>query len=146
MAWWRTRGEGRRIEDVNDASEPGTTGSEWGSEPTRPTIARERRWVEVLVFRIVPTLALFGIATVTIFGRHGYQEWLAREREVEALRGQVLAVDDENERLLLRIRQVQGDPVALERLVADELQLARPGATLYEFDDGGAAVVPRAAP
>ena len=36
--------------------------------------------------------------------------------------------------------------VALERLVADELKLARPGATLYEFDDGGASVVPRAAP
>ena len=146
MAWWRSRGGGQRLDDVNDVSEPGSTGSEWGTSGTRPTIARERRWIEVLVFRVLPTLFLFGIAWGTIFGRHGYQEWLAREREAEALRQQVLAVDDENERLLLRIRQVQDDPVALERLVADELRLARPGATLYEFDDGGAAIVPRPTP
>lgn len=146
MAWWRNQGGGRRLEHVDDASGPDSTGSEWGVEPTRPTVARERRWIEVVVFRILPTLLLFGIASATIFGRHGYQEWLAREREVDGLRQQVLATDDENERLLLRIRQVQGDAVALERLVADELKLARPGATLYEFDDGGASVVPRAAP
>jgi hypothetical protein len=146
MAWWRTRGGGRRLEDVDDPSGPGSTGSEWGVDPTRPSVARERRWIEVVGLRILPPLALFGIASVTIFGRHGYQEWLAREREVEGLRRQVLATDDQNERLLLRIRQVQGDAVALERLVADELKLARPGATLYEFDDGGASVVPRAAP
>lgn len=104
------------------------------------------RRLQAILFRVVPTVALVGLATYSVFGDHGFLELLERRREAEAARAELVRVEKSNEQLLLRIRQVQDDPVALERLVADELGLVRPGGALYVFVDEDDQPTARLAP
>lgn len=93
------------------------------------------RRLRALVYQVVPTLVLFGLAAYTVWGEHGYVEWTHRAREAEAARAHLAELDGENDRLMLRVRELQDDPIVLERLVADELGLVRPGGRLYVFAD-----------
>ncbi len=93
------------------------------------------RLLQALRYQVVPTLLLFGMAAFTIYGEDGYIAYRARVREAAAAREVLAQVERENDRLLLRASSLHDDPVMLERLVADELRLVRPGGHLYVFHD-----------
>lgn len=96
------------------------------------------RRLRAILYQVVPTLVLFGLAAYTVWGEHGYLAWSERDREADAARAELARIERENDRLLLRVREMQDDPLVLERLAADELGLVRPGGRLYVFEGQGA--------
>lgn len=96
------------------------------------------RTMSVLV-RVVPTVLLAGLAVYTVVGPDGVKDYLALRRQAEQARQDWIDLERDNDRLVLDVQHLQEDPIHMERLVADELHLARPGATLYVFDEDGTA-------
>ena len=88
-----------------------------------------------LVFAIAPALVISVLFVIMMWGEEGlHTRGQLREQLVEE-RQHLAELDRENQRLLRQIKLMERDPVVLERLVAEQLQLAAEGAVLYAFDD-----------
>lgn len=88
-----------------------------------------------LVFRIVPAGILVALTAAVIWGRDGLEARDQLRDRVEAAQAELARLDVENQKLLRELRVLDRSPEARERMVADELGLARPGTLLIRFDD-----------
>ena len=94
-----------------------------------------RDLVDLVLFRVVPAGILAAFTAAAIWGGDGLE---ARDRlrvRVEVAQAELARLDVENQRMLRQIRVLKRSPEARERMVADELQLARPGTTVIRFGD-----------
>ncbi len=53
------------------------------------------------------------------------------KKEIESLREQIRQLKDENAQLDKRIKELQSDPKAIERLARESMGFARSGETIY---------------
>jgi cell division protein FtsB len=90
---------------------------------------------KLFLFAGLPAVVMVGVLGMAVLGDGGL--WRYRELRAEADRVQAewAGVERENTELLHRLQQLGQDPVHLERIAAEQLRLARPGAVLYTFDD-----------
>ena len=87
-----------------------------------------------LILAVVPAILLVGIALSTVWGRHGLVPRSTLKADLTRHSAHLASLDRENQRLLRELSLMESDPVVLERMVAEELLLAREGATLYVFE------------
>jgi cell division protein FtsB len=78
-------------------------------------------------------LILVCIALVAheIFGAHGFLALRQDKKEIESLRQQIRQLQEENDQLDKRIKALQSNPSAIERLAREQMRLARPGEIIY---------------
>ncbi|MCB9662623.1 MAG: hypothetical protein H6732_00770 [Alphaproteobacteria bacterium] len=81
-----------------------------------------------------PFVFIVGIIGFTIFGEGGARDVWRLEREADVSQQRWAEADVANDRRLFEIQRQKTDHLQVERLAADELGLARPGATLYWFE------------
>ena len=70
-----------------------------------------------------------------IFGSHGFLALRQEKKEIESLRLQIRQLQDENEQLDKRIKALQSNPKAIERLAREQMRLARPGELIYTLPE-----------
>jgi len=84
-----------------------------------------------------------------ILGAHGFMALRQERKEIESLRQEIRQLKDENAQLDKRIKELQSDPKAIERLAREGIGLARPGELIYTRvpeKDPPKAQAPHAAP
>ncbi len=99
-----------------------------------PVVPRAPLALRSLLLSVVPAALLVGLASAAVWGDGGY---MARERlraQLEASNAELAAIQRENERLLFDLRRVQRDPVVMERVVAEEIGMAREGSIVVRFE------------
>jgi cell division protein FtsB len=89
-------------------------------------VATLRRYVTYML--VVVCLALI---VHEILGAHGFMALRQEKREIESLREQIRQLKDENAQLDKRIKALQSDPKAIERLAREGMGLARPGELIF---------------
>ena len=77
-------------------------------------------------------LALFGHE---IFGPHGFLALRREKQEIENLRQQITQLKRANEQLDKRIKALQSDPKAIERVAREQMRLVRPGEIIYNLPE-----------
>jgi|JI6StandDraft_1071083.scaffolds.fasta_scaffold964921_1 cell division protein FtsB len=98
-----------------------------------------------ILYRAVPSALLIGLVLASAHGGDSIlRYWELRQTATESLDAWAQQ-ERQNTRMLLQIRQLDSDPVNVERLIAEELGMAREGATLYHFDEHGVIAEPVAA-
>jgi cell division protein FtsB len=70
-----------------------------------------------------------------VFGQHGFLALRQEKKEVDSLRQQIQQLQRENEQLDKRIKALQSDPKAIERLAREQMRLVRPGETIYTMPE-----------
>jgi cell division protein FtsB len=70
-----------------------------------------------------------------IFGPHGFLALRQEKKEIDTLRQQIHQLRVENEQLDKRIKALQSDPKAIERLAREQMRLARPGEIIYTLPE-----------
>jgi cell division protein FtsL len=70
-----------------------------------------------------------------IFGQHGFLALRQEKKEIESLRQQIRQLQHENDELDKRIKALQSDPKAIERLAREQMRLARPGEIIYTLPE-----------
>jgi len=83
-----------------------------------------------------------------IIGAHGFMALRQEKKEIESLRLQIQQLQRENEELDKRIKALQSNPGAIERLAREQMRLARPGELIYTVPEKESQKEqsPRAAP
>jgi cell division protein FtsB len=66
-----------------------------------------------------------------ILGAHGFVALRQEKKEIESLRQQIQQLQDENAQLDKRIKELQSDPKAIERLAREGMGLVRPGELIF---------------
>jgi cell division protein FtsB len=88
-----------------------------------------------LLLAVVPALVIGAVAVSTLWGENGLYARHDLQAELVDAHAELGKIERENQRMLRELRMLERDPVVIERAVADELQWAREGTTLYRFDD-----------
>jgi cell division protein FtsB len=70
-----------------------------------------------------------------IFGPHGFLALRQEKKEVESLCQQIQQLERENEQLDKRIKALQSDPKAIERLAREQLRLLIQGEIIYTLPE-----------
>jgi len=70
-----------------------------------------------------------------VFGQHGLLALRQEKKEIENLRQQIQQLQHENEQLDKRIKALQSDPKAIERLAREQMRMARPGEIIYTLPE-----------
>lgn len=83
-------------------------------------------------FRVA--FGLLGLLLIhDIFGSHGFLAMRRAQREVEAERQRITALEEENKRLGEEVHSLKTDPAAIERIAREEMGLARPGEKVFKL-------------
>jgi hypothetical protein len=90
--------------------------------------------VQSVLYRVVPAVLILGLAAYTAFGPTGLVEERRLAHDAEKARQAWLDVEKRVDLKMFEDLRLGRDAVEVERLAADELGLARPGAKLYEFE------------
>lgn len=80
---------------------------------------------------VAGVLALLLVAAM--FGDNGILHLRRLRAEIEALHGDVQALEAENERLSRAIAELRDDPSVIERIAREELGMVRPGDRVLRF-------------
>lgn len=88
------------------------------------------RHLQSLLFAAI----LVGGGLFTLFGRGGVARRDALQADLAVSRDELAAIERDNQRLILELSALERDPVVVERAVADEIEYAREGATIYRFE------------
>jgi len=91
------------------------------------TLRRNATYVLVLV--------CIALLVHEIFGSHGFLALRQEKKEIESLRLQIRQLQDENQQLDKRIKALQSNPKAIERLAREQMRLARPGELIYTLPE-----------
>jgi cell division protein FtsB len=76
-------------------------------------------------------LAMTGLGVGSLFGDRGILQLLRQRQRVEALLQEIEELRAENQRIAAAVAALRTDPRAIERLAREELDLARPGETVF---------------
>jgi len=86
---------------------------------------------DATVLRRYATFLLVVICIVLIvheiLGAHGFLALRREKKQIESLQQQIRQLQDENQQLDKRIKELQSDPKAIERLAREGMGLVRPG-------------------
>lgn len=93
---------------------------------------------KLFLFAGLPAVVLVGVLGVAVLGDGGLWRYRELQEEADRVQAEWAGVERENTVLLHRLQQLGQDPIHLERMAAEQLRMARPGAVLYTFDDAGA--------
>jgi cell division protein FtsL len=91
------------------------------------TLRRNATYVLVLV--------CIALLVHEIFGTHGLLALRQQKKEIESLHQQIQQLQHENEQLDKRIKALQSDPKAIERLAREQMRMARPGEIIYTLPE-----------
>ena len=73
------------------------------------------------------------VALAVVDGDAGLQTWLDLREEARAARGRVAGLEQDVDRLTVEIAALRSDPLATERAIREDLELARPGEWVVRF-------------
>lgn len=94
--------------------------------------SRVRSFLRRYGFRIA--FGLLGLLLIhDIFGSHGFLAMRRAQREVEAERQRIEALEEENKRIGEDVHLLRTDPAAIERIAREEMGLARPGEKVFKL-------------
>lgn len=116
----------------------------WAREMLPWDTATLRRYVTYTLVVVCAVLIVH-----EIFGAHGFMALRQERKEIESLRQQIRQLEDENAQLDKRIKELQSDPKAIERMAREGMGLARPGELIFTGvpeKDPRKEQTPRAAP
>ncbi len=80
---------------------------------------------------ITCVLALAGLVVGSLFGDRGILQLLRQRQRAEALLRDIEELRAENRRIAAEVVALRTDPRAIERLAREELDLGRPGETVF---------------
>ena len=83
----------------------------------------------------VLVLVCIALLVHELFGSHGFLALRQEKKEIQSLRLQIRQLQDENEQLDKRIKALQSNPKAIERLAREQMRLARPGELIYTLPE-----------
>lgn len=86
---------------------------------------------------MLPTTVIAMVGAAAVWGENGLVERHRLEAELVQANAELATLERENQRLLRQLKVGAEDPIAVERLVAEELGWGTPSATLYRFEDDG---------
>ena len=109
-----------------------------GEAPAPPAGRRTRL---LIVGMVAGTLWL-----AAVFGRHGLLEVVRYRQERDRLQQEIAKLEREQVDLQRQIKSLRTDPLALERLAREELNMARPGEVVVLLDPPRDTSSPTAAP
>ena len=66
-----------------------------------------------------------------VFGANGMVAYQHKRAENQKLQQDILRIEQENERISRRVRELKSDPRAIEREAREQLKYARPGEVVY---------------
>lgn len=84
-------------------------------------------------FLIVPALLALAILWALVDERAGIRAWLHLRSEVGQASARIDELRRDNAELRAEVEALRDDPVAIERAIRDELELARPGETVVKW-------------
>ena len=84
---------------------------------------------------VVAILAIAVVLAVADSGA-GFRTWLDLRDEARAAHGRVAVLENDVERLSAEIAALGSDPLAIERAIREDLELARPGEWVVRFASG----------
>lgn len=113
------------------------------SEPTiedgggrKPRAGRSASWPSSGRFRSLLGLAVASLLIVlAVAGLKSYGELAAARERQALLETRIEETREHNQALDLRLRRLQSDPAALERLAREDLRMARPGDVIILLPD-----------
>lgn len=97
--------------------------------PTAPAPLPSHR----LLFSILPAAVIAIVGVSALWGDSGLFVRESLRAKLASANEDLAALERENQRLVRELKILEEDPLAIERLIAEELELAAPGATLYRF-------------
>jgi cell division protein FtsB len=68
-----------------------------------------------------------------VFGTHGVLAMRRSAREAEEIQNDINQLDQENQRLQDKVKELKTDPAAIEKIAREENRLARPGEYIFEI-------------
>ncbi len=94
--------------------------------------SRTARWKNLLIAAGV-VLALYFLVT-RLLGEMGVVKYYRMKTQYYALTKEIAKIKQDNARLRKDVDSLKNDPDYLERVARDKLGLARPGETVYYYD------------
>ncbi|MFT7521238.1 MAG: cell division protein FtsB [Kiritimatiellia bacterium] len=91
-------------------------------------------FVHRLLLTLVPAFLIGGVVLTAIWGDNGLVRRAELQTELRTANDDLRAIQKQNQRLLHHLRLMEQDPIVIERAVADELEVAPTGSTIYRFD------------
>ena len=83
-------------------------------------------------------LLVMVLAYHVVFGANGMVAYLHKRAENHKLQHDILRLQQENERISQRVRELKSDPRAIEREAREQLKYARPGEVVYVAPEAAA--------
>ena len=77
--------------------------------------------------------ALVMLALHDVFGTHGLLAMRRSQQEAARLQKEIQQLNDENQRMQDRVKELKSDPAAIERIAREEMGLARPGEHIFKI-------------
>jgi cell division protein FtsB len=102
------------------------------SDPLPPTPTVHR-----VLLAVLPALVLVVIGASAIWGESGLLARNKLQQRLEDANEDLAALERENQRLVRELQVLERDPLALERVIAEELEWAREGTVIYRFPGEG---------
>ncbi|MBD3866561.1 MAG: septum formation initiator family protein [Acidobacteria bacterium] len=94
--------------------------------PYRPSAAPVKDVSRNLVKVLVVTIFVAGLAAL-VFGEHGLMDVRRSKKELREVRQKVREKRETVARLRAEVNRLESDPMALERVAREQLNLAKPG-------------------
>jgi cell division protein FtsB len=91
------------------------------------------------------SLLVVMLAYHVVFGANGMMAYQRKRGEDHKLQQDVLRLQQENDRVSRRVRELKTDPKAIEREAREQLKYARPGEVVYVAPEPPAAYSTRTA-
>ena len=67
-----------------------------------------------------------------VFGTHGVLAMRRSQQQAAEIQKQINQLNQENEQLAKRVKELKSDPAAVERIAREEMGLARPGEYIFK--------------
>jgi cell division protein FtsB len=96
--------------------------------PLTPTVHR-------VLLAVLPALVLVVIGVSAIWGESGLLARNRLQQRLEQANEELAALERENQRLVRELQVLERDPIALERVIAEELEWAQKGTVIYRFPE-----------
>jgi cell division protein FtsB len=88
-----------------------------------------------VLLAVLPAFVIGAVVLSAIWGDNGLIRRLELREELERANVELRQTQRDNTRLLRELRLLEDDPIATERVIAEELEWATDGTTLYRFDE-----------
>jgi cell division protein FtsB len=106
--------------------------------PAPPIPRRVLSWT-LRIWRPAGTAVAVGLALMlgwhVVNGKHGLSAWQQKHVEDQQLRKEIESLQQENDRLRVRVEKLKSDPDAIEHEAREKLHYAKPGEVIYKLPE-----------